>query len=495
MNTVNRVPRPSFAVLCILLSVLVPGRPTPAATTEETVASPFGTLHLIHPQDTASGLVIYLPGTGGWDEAAAATAREAAGQGHLVAAVVWPYQAQAQTQAPNPTEAGPPSACWDLGDDLARLAGWVSKQESLPGDTLPTLLGESEGAALVYAALMQSPTHRFHAAITLGFCPVWPAALPPCHRAGLTAALMAGDRLLPAARVPNAWFLFDGGADPACPASEIAAFAERVGNARLVTGAPGQQPALDTAANLSPLGSLLQWLDPRIADQVGVVANQEAIAGLPLVEVRAPHEDPKTFAVMLSGDGGWAALDRGVSAGLAAQGISTVGWDSLGYFWKARTPDEAALDLTRVLRHYLESWHKERVILIGYSFGADALAFMANGLPDDLRARVRLATFLGLGRTAAFEFHLSDWLNTGRGTDAPRVLPQMQALNWTNRLCVFGADEEQSLCPELTPLGVKVHKVPGDHHFDGDYPGVADLILKEAAQGQPLSSATVAPPP
>ena len=307
--------------------------------------------------------------------------------------------------------------------------------------------------------------------------------------------MMADDRLLPAERVPNAWFLFEGGTDPACPAAETAAFAERMGNARVATGAPGPKPAAGGGENLSPLGSLMQWLDPRIADQVGVVADQEAIAGLPLVEVRAPHEDPRTFAVMLSGDGGWAALDRGVSAELAAKGISTVGWDSLGYFWKARTPDEAAQDLTRVLRHYFDAWHKERVILIGYSFGADALPFMANGLPADLRPKVGLAAFLGLGRTAAFEFHLSDWLNTGRSADAPRVLPQIQALNWASRLCVFGADEEESLCPELTALGVQVHKVPGDHHFDGDYPGVADLILKKTASDRPLTPATVAPAP
>ena len=473
MNANKRASGPLVALLCAVLSALPPGPAALAGTTEETVTSPFGTVHLVRPQDPASGLVIYLPGLRGWDAGAAATAREAAGQGHLVAALEWPYQAQAQTQA------GQPSACWDLGDELARLAAWVDEREGLPKDALPTLLGESEGAALVYAALLQSPAHRFHAAVTLGFCPRWPAALPPCRREGLTDALIAGDRLLPAERVPNAWFLFEGGADPACPATETAAFADHVGNARMATGAPGPKPSVDTGENLTPLGSLMQWLDPRIVDQVGVVAAQADIAGLPLVEVRAAQEDPTTFAVMLSGDGGWAALDRGISAELAAKGISTVGWDSLGYYWKARSPAEAARDLTRVLRHYLDAWHKDRVILIGYSFGAEALPFMANALPEDLRARVGLAAFLGLGRTAAFEFHLSDWLNTGRGADALQVLPQMQALGWTRSLCVYGEDEEESLCPELAALGVRVHKVSGDHHFDGDYPGVADLILEE----------------
>jgi type IV secretory pathway VirJ component len=465
-------------VVAVLCALALAGPAAAADDLEEQVQSPFGTLHLVRPRDPAAGLVIYLPGARGWDAEAAATAREAAGEGHLVAALDWSAAQRNQTAA----QAGQPPACWDLGEKMVRLADWVDEREGLSKDALPTLLGEDEGAALVYAAQLQSPEHRFHAAVTVGFCPRWPAAaLPPCRIEALTDALIQGDRLLPADRVPNAWFLFPS-ATGACPAAEFAAFAERVSNARVATGAPGPAPVPAPGENLTPLGSLMQWLDPRIPDQVSVVASEKDIAGLPLVEVRAPNEDPHTFAVMLSGDGGWAALDRGISAELARKGISTVGWDSLGYFWKPRTPAQAAHDLTRVLRHYLDAWHKERVILIGYSFGADALPFMANALPDDLRPKIGLAAFLGLGRTAAFEFHLSDWIGAERGTDAPRVFPQVEALTWTRNLCVYGADEEDSLCPELTRVGTRVHKVAGDHHFDGDYPGVADLIVAGAGK-------------
>ena len=476
----------SYPLLALLCSLL-PAQSALAGVTEETVKSPFGTVHLVHPENPPKGLVLYLPGAGGWDARAAATAREAADQGHLVAGLEWSGQAPA---------AGEAARCWDLGDELNHLAQWVGTRERLPKDALPILLGEAEGSALVYGALLQSPSHRFHAALTRGFCPRWPVALPPCRREGLTEALVQGGRLLPAARVPAAWFLLDGAtaADAGCPADQVAPFAERVANARRASGAPQSPPATPPAgtdaAALSPLASLLQWLDPTIPNQIAQVAADADIAGLPLIEVRAPHEDPNTFAVMLSGDGGWAAIDRGVSAELAAKGISTVGWDALSYFWKARTPAETAEDLAQVVRHYLDAWHKERVILIGYSFGAEVLPFMANGLPAALRPRVALAAFLGLGRTAMFEFHLTDWLNAERGAAALPVLPQMQALGWMRGLCVYGEDEEESLCPELAGLGIKVHKVSGDHHFDEDYPGVADLILKAlAGTGAPAGNA------
>ncbi|WP_295448644.1 AcvB/VirJ family lysyl-phosphatidylglycerol hydrolase [uncultured Thiodictyon sp.] len=474
MLSVSRlsVVRDLLCPLIALLCTLSLARPALAGVTQAQVASPFGTIHLVRPDGAAKGLVLYLPGVRGWDARATATAREVAEQGHLVAGLEWSGQAPAT---------GDGAQCRDLGDELNRLAHWVGERETLPKNALPTVLGESEGAAMVYGALLQSPTHRFHAAVTRGFCPRWPVVAPPCRREGLTDAVVQDDRLLPAARVSAAWFLFEGGTDAACPADQVAAFAKQVGNARVSVERANPVPSGSGGAALSPMASLMQWLDPRIHDQIAEGAAAQDIAGLPLIEVRAPHEDPKTFAVMLSGDGGWAAIDRGVSAELAAKGISTVGWDSLSYFWKPRTPTETAEDLAQVVRHYLDAWHKERVILIGYSFGAEVLPFLANGLPADLRARVAGTAFLGLGRTAMFEFHLTDWLNTGRGAEALPVLPQMQALGWTRGLCVYGEDEEESLCPALSGLGIKVHKVSGDHHFDGDYPEVAGLILESLA--------------
>ena len=475
-----------------LSCILLIARPALATLAEETIASPQWTIHLVHPQDAPKGLVLYLPSARGWDPAAASRARELADQGHLIAGIDWRPPTPERTPAPD--QAGQPPSCLDLGEDLTRLAQWLGQRETLPKDALPILLGESEGAALIYGALLQSPRRRFHAAVTLDFCPRWPVAQPPCRRAELTDESLTGDRFRPAARVPNAWFAFTDAADPACPAGATAAFVTQVGNARLATGAPGAPPAQTAGEALSPLASIFQWLDPRIPDQVGVVSAQADTAGLPLVEVRAPQEDPSTFAVMLSGDGGWAALDRGLSARLAAAGISTVGWDSLSYFWTARSPAESARDLARVIRHYLEAWHKERVILMGFSYGAEVLPFMVNGLPDDVRPRVTLAILLSVGRTAMFQFHLSDWFDVGRGADARPVLPQVQALAWTQRLCIYGEDDANSLCPDLTGQGVEVKKVPGNHHFDEDYPGVANLILEAARPRAPaLGSAASAP--
>ena len=50
----------------------------------------------------------------------------------------------------------------------------------------------------------------------------------------------------------------------------------------------------------------------------------------------------RRIALLITGDGGWAQLDKEVSAALEARGVPVVGLNSLKYFWGERTKE--ALD-------------------------------------------------------------------------------------------------------------------------------------------------------
>ena len=95
--------------------------------------------------------------------------------------------------------------------------------------------------------------------------------------------------------------------------------------------------------------------------------------------------------------------------------MPTVGLNSLKYFWTERTPEETARDVARVMRHYLAAWNKQRVLLVGYSFGADVLPFVVNRLPPELRARVASVSLLGIDSNASFEVRVADWVGGGDG--------------------------------------------------------------------------------
>ena len=143
------------------------------------------------------------------------------------------------------------------------------------------------------------------------------------------------------------------------------------------------------------------------------------------------------MAVFWSGDGGWADLDEEISASLAGHGVPVVGVDSLKYFWTNRTPEQTAKDLGRIIRHYAALWRKEKIVLIGYSLGADIVPFAANCLNEELKSRVELIALLGPALQVDFEFHLSDWLGSGSKTAVP-TKPEVMKLSDTRLLCIYG---------------------------------------------------------
>lgn len=205
---------------------------------------------------------------------------------------------------------------------------------------------------------------------------------------------------------------------------------------------------------------------------------------LPLHEVAARGAPSHTIAVMLSGDGGWAAIDRELSDSLAAHGIAVVGVDSRTYFSTQREPDGASHDLAWIARHYLARLGADSLILIGYSRGADVLPFMATRLPSDLLTRVRLVALLGAAPNANFKFHLIDLISNKKRKDDLMTVPEIEQLasSGTRVLCVYGTDESESACPSLASVhGVTVAAMPGGHHFDKAY-GVIGSRLLDAAR-------------
>ena len=66
-----------------------------------------------------------------------------------------------------------------------------------------------------------------------------------------------------------------------------------------------------------------------------------------------------------------------------------VGLDSLRYFWTSAHTGRSGGGHDRMIRYYLAHLDKQRVLLIGYSQGADVLPFAVNRLPAATRAQVR----------------------------------------------------------------------------------------------------------
>lgn len=443
-----------------------PAKPAAVAATGATETLSHGNFKnvaLYRPQGEAKAFVLFLSGDGGWTPALAAQARALAGQGALVAGIHTPRLLAALTKDD--------SDCLLPDGDLENLSHFLQGYARLPGYFPPLLVGEGQGGTLGYAMLAQAPAGTFGGAVSMGFCPVLAVKRPLCKGEGVhfaRGASRASIHLLPSPLLPAPWTVLQRGGDKACAPSAAQTFVAQVRGAEWVdaTGADGTPALLEAQRKLGHA--------PAVA-AVTAPAPDTGVADLPLVPVPSTGTSD-TFAVLLSGDGGWAGIDKELAARLSAAGVPVVGWDSLRYFWSARTPEGLAQDLDRVLRSYAAQWKKGRALLIGYSQGADVLPFAVPRLSEASRALVAHTVLLGPGEKASFEFRLSNWLK--RDSAGRPLKPELQKLAAANTLCVYGTDDRDTICPRVPTDHVTRVPLPGDHHFNGAYQKLADEILR-----------------
>jgi type IV secretory pathway VirJ component len=456
-------------IACALVFILGLSRATGA---EMLAHGRFKHVEIFRPEGEVKHFALLMSGDGGWSSKLATIAGALSSEGTLVAGVdTSELFADLEKDGGN---------CVSPDGDLENLSHYVQAYYKVPTYFTPILIGHSAGATLAYTSLAQAPAGIFGGALTLSFCVELDLRKPLCQAQGLRyTQLKSGSRLLPPSQLHAPWVALHGTEDRVCPISEARSFVSQTKGARLVElpnvthtyrGTNDWLPQFKAAFESIVSTQVVQRLPVPPAD----------LADLPIVEVEATPGtsipgSSDSFAVLLSGDGGWAGIDKQVAALLADRGVPTAGLDSLRYFWTARTPAGLAKDLDRIVRYYAFHWKKKNALLVGYSQGADVLPFAVNRLPPATRSMVRLTTLIGISQSAAFEFHVANWI--GGDPDGLPVRPEIDRLSSADTLCVYGDDDDESICPKVNAQHARVIKLPGGHHFGGNYLPLAQLVI------------------
>jgi type IV secretory pathway VirJ component len=431
----------------------------------------FKDLAIYLPSGHPASVVLLLSGDEGWNGGADALALQLSQQGAMIVGIDMPkFKAVLQADG---------DQCESPAGDLENLSHFVQAYFHSATYRAPILVGVASGGTMAYAVLAQAPKDTFAAALSLGFCPHLSLDKPLCKGSGLEFTRGSsgngngngnGVSLLPIKNLGNPWVVLRDSSDLSCPVAATSEFVSRVhGAAMALLPKPSAAPINAAYAKLAT-----ENLTQRVAPA------PVALGDLPVVEVPAQPSAPPSdvFAIIMSGDGGWAGLDQDIAAALSAKGIPVVGLDSLRYYWTARTPEGVAVDTDKMIQYYQSHFGKKRVLLIGYSQGADVLPFAVNRLPEATKSHVALTAILGMSEHALFEFHVSSWISDSNS--GPATLPEVNHIAGMPVLCIYGEDEHDSLCPKLDPKKFVVVKVKGGHHFDGNYSGLADDILAAA---------------
>ena len=457
--------------------VLASGRRVAAqsVTISSYYLAPFGGIRVYRPGGAPRANVIFLSGDGGWNGSIAAMAGRLAQRGILVAGISTPTFMRSLQRGHN--------RCINPNYPLVALSRDVQHRTGVRAYMQPVIMGYSAGATVAYASLSQWADGAYRGVISLGFSADIPGIKPWCRAPGFAARPIVtpsrGWLFAPNRRITVPWIVLQGARDTVVDFTTARRFAAAVPHARFIA-LPDADHASLNAPQMTP--RLMATLAPMLNKAPSAVAGTGLPTDLPLTIV--PPTGPArndVMAVFYSGDGGWTGLVRDVAGQLAAKGVPVVGVDSLSYFWSQRTPAQAGQDMRRIITAYGTAWHRPRVMLIGYSFGADTLPAMVGTLDPATRAHIASLSLLGLSPTADFQFHLSSWLNLDSAQALPTI-PAILRLRDMDIRCIQGAQESDSACPTI-PNGVATTiMVPGGHHFARNAALLADLIARPATK-------------
>jgi type IV secretory pathway VirJ component len=430
-------------VVCACAALLAGCTDASPPATSRLEAGRLGSVRVIGEPQASDGLVFLFTSQAGWDVEATRAADALVARNLVVVGVdLGAYLAGL---------AASDDGCHYVVSELEELSKRIQHDRGFDVYRTPVLAGFGAGGTLAYAALAQSPAATVAGAVAVDPTTTLPTKVPLCAGAAATPVPGAGFRYAAFAKLPGWYAIAPSGAG-------------------------------DTASRLVAV------LDAHLAAAAGTGASR--VHDLPLVEYPVAVPSP-LLAIIYSGDGGWRDLDKQIGEALAAAGVPVVGVDSLRYFWHRKPPDTLATDLAAIVREYQARWKTSKLMLVGYSFGADVLPFAVNRLPDDVRAGLSQVSLLGLDATAAFEFSVAGWF--GADVAETPVLPELLRLDPRLVQCFYGEEEDESLCRDPALHDMEIVRTEGGHHFGGDYDVLAARILDGARRRAGLATSSPGP--
>ena len=443
-------------------SLLACASPAMAGSAFENVMPILGLPVYSYPEGRVpDSAVLLFSDDNGWGAEEQALASQLSREGALVMGIDSPKVLQRLAQQPE--------ACGDITGEIDNISRNSQFALKTPVYHFPVVAGSGLGGTLALALATQTEPATVEQFRVVDPQPLLPGSRPLCSlQAQAQQAVEGGTRY----QVPSGAQPFTIGINlsgQASAASHVLASDWARGNPAVARYRVSSRPASQTL--LDDIHEAQRQHASRSAEDVGDLPLEE-------VPVAGAHD---TLAIFYSGDGGWRDLDKDLSAWLQADGLPVVGVDALRYFWHPQTPEQTARDLQRIMRSYKARWKASKVVLIGFSFGADLLPILYNRLTAEEQASVVQITLLGLSRAATFEVNLDSWLNHKPASAVP-TLPEVARIRPQLIQCFVGEEDDLNVCGQLSGSGAEVIRTSGGHHFDRDYQGIARRILNGLQQ-------------
>jgi type IV secretory pathway VirJ component len=466
-----------FISVLFLLFLSAPSSAIVAEPIDSLKVPKFGLVYIYNRTITPENVVIMISGDAGWRSGVIGFSRSFSEMNSLVIGVdILRYFKDLRQRTED---------CYNVAADFVELATEVEKKYDFPGYKPPVIMGYSSGATLAYGILAQARPGTFIGGISLGFCPDIELPKPLCEINGLKVTTdVPGKRYILQAdkELGNPWIILNGKLDRICNYPAVVDFIARTKDAELIT-LPKVGHGFAKWSDFMP-----QWKDAytRLVARYESTKPQEIdiseVKDLPLVITNSKTSDIQApVALLISGDGGWYGFEQQIADNLAIRGIPTVGLDSKKFFWNRRTPEETATDIAKALDYYCKEWGREKIIMIGYSLGAEIVPFIVNRLPPEIKSKVESSVLLSPDVTTDFEIHFSNMLGMGNRQNTYNALDEINKMQGVRTLIIFGEGEKTEIPELLKNPSVVVRKIPGDHHYKFNLPLIMQTMQENKA--------------
>ncbi|MGO4335139.1 AcvB/VirJ family lysyl-phosphatidylglycerol hydrolase [Labrys sp. KB_33_2] len=413
-----------FALSAVMILAQLPAA-AQAAAPQELEDAIFDDVKLYRPADKPAKVIVLLSDADGFGNDEETLAAEFQQRGDLVIGLDWPTTRRTAGGRHRMT-------CPELAGHIEDTTLRIEREQAITPYVTPVLAGAGLGRDAARSLALQADSHRLAGVIAVHTTTMKPDTISAClvDKAALASADVSA----------------------ATTASFVA----------LREIEDGDESAAEEAA-----------------EALGKDAGPHGpgdLSDLPLY-VSEPEQPASRLAVVLTGDGGMGQLNVDLATALTRRGVGVVSIDSRRYFWAKRDPDEVAADLKRIIKHYRAAWPVERVALVGYSFGGDALPLVYNRLSKRIKSIVAVVSLLSIAPVTDMRVELSD-------DDYPNeipLLPEAARIDAPNVQCIYGQDDRMAAlaCPALAKArpDFAILREAGGHGFSGDAERLADLIV------------------
>jgi type IV secretory pathway VirJ component len=202
--------------------------------------------------------------------------------------------------------------------------------------------------------------------------------------------------------------------------------------------------------------------------------NLKPTRNLPATESRSTG-NRDYYVIFLTGNGGRQNLVQSITHYLNIKNVSVLALNTKKYLWSEKDPDQIGCDLEALIDRYNKKWGEKKVVIIGFSMGAEVLPFALNCMEDKYLNEITDLILIGPWQKATFKIRLKDYyLEVNNGSD---IYPELLKMK-TKKGYVICDDNEFSICRKDLDGVIDYDLLEGGHHFGRNYIALSKLIGK-----------------